>query len=304
MTSTTPTTRTPTTRTPTTRTSTRLRTEEYDVLVEDDSVGDLRLHVREVGPADGSPLLFLHGIMGHRRDWDVLIDHMGGRGHRVVALDQRGHGRSDWAASYRVADMATDAIAVIEQLGLAPLPIVGHSMGAMVASMVAGRRPDLVDCIVLVDIVPESLETEFALQMPEMFHAMAASTYDAVDDAVAEWQEGNPLARPDLLRNYVAHALTPGEDGRLRWGFDARGLRSFIDGVTPDELREALDRVQCPSLVVRGEHSPVTTPELAEAVARRLGRATVVEIAGGGHDLGVEQPEAVTGAVTDFLTTR
>jgi pimeloyl-ACP methyl ester carboxylesterase len=273
------------------------RVSERDLLA-----GGVRLHVREVGDPSSAPLLFLHGIMGHRRDWDVLIDRLATE-RRVIAVDQRGHGRSEWTRSYRVADMADDAIAVIERLGLQPVPIVGHSMGAMVALVVAARRPDLVERIVLIDIVPDSLTTEFAQQLPDMFAAMATATYETVDDAVAEWQAGNPLARPDLLRNYVEHALVAAADGRLRWGFDAVGLQHFVDGVTPDELWRAVDAVSCPGLVVRGELSPLTTVAGAAAVARRLG-ARVVEIPGGGHDLGVERPEPVADAVRDFLDHR
>lgn len=270
---------------------------ERDVLA-----GGVRLHVREVGDPGAAPVLVLHGIMGHRRDWDVLTDRLAAD-RRVLAVDQRGHGRSEWTRSYRVADMAGDAIAVIEELLRPPVPIVGHSMGAMVALLVAARRPELVERIVLIDIVPESLTTEFARQMPEMFAAMATARYDTVDAAVAEWQAGNPLARPVLLRNYVEHALEAADDGRLRWGFDAVGLQRFVDGITPDELWRAIDAVVCPSLVVRGELSPVTTVAGCAEVARRLG-SRVVEIAGGGHDLGVERPVPVAEAVRDFLRER
>lgn len=272
------------------------RVDERDV-----AVGGRRIHLRDVGEPADPPLLFLHGIMGHRRDWDVLVDRVATR-HRVIAVDQRGHGRSDRAAGYRVADMADDAVAVIEQLGIAPVTIVGHSMGAMVAFIVAARRPDLVDRLVAIDLVPASLEAEPVHQMPEVFAAMARASYASVDDAVTEWQAANPLARPDLVRNYVAHALVAGPDGRLRWGFDALGLRSFFDGVTPDELWAAIDAVRCPSLVVRGERSPVVTSDQAIELSERLGGAGLVTIAGGGHDLGVEQPEAVADAVLAFLS--
>jgi pimeloyl-ACP methyl ester carboxylesterase len=272
------------------------RIEERDVVV-----GGVRLHLREVGETGAAPVLFLHGIMGHRRDWDVLIDRVGER-CCVIAVDQRGHGRSEWTHSYRVVDMADDAIALIEHLGVAPVPIVGHSMGAMVALVVAARRPELVDRIVLIDIVPDSLTTEVAFQMPEMFEALAAASYTTVEEAVAEWQAGNPRARTDLLRNYVTHALVSGPDGRLRWRFDALGLRGFVAGVTPDDLWSAADAVTCPSLVVRGEHSRLTTPDQAATLARRLGGGPVVVIPDGGHDLGVEQPESVADAVLEFLT--
>lgn len=270
--------------------------DEHNVMA-----GDVRLYVRQVGEPHAPPVLFLHGIMGHRRDWDVFIDRLAAS-HRVIAPDQRGHGRSAWSHSYRVSEMADDAVALVERLELGSCPIVGHSMGAMVGLVVAARRPDLVERLVLVDIVPGSMETEFAAQMPDMFEAMAAATYASVDDAVAEWQAGNPLAQPDLLRNYVTHALVPDGVGRLRWGFDARGLRAFSSGVTGTELWQAIDAVSCPALVVRGQHSPVTTVREAGEVARRLGDATVVEIPAGGHDLGVEQPEAVAETVLDFLS--
>ena len=270
------------------------RIEEHDVVV-----GGIRLHVREVGGIDMPPVLFLHGIMGHRRDWDVLIDRVGER-HRVIAVDQRGHGRSEWTRSYRVAEMADDAIALTEHLGVTPVTIVGHSMGAMVALVVAGRRPELADRIVLIDIVPESLATEVGARMPEMLEAMAAASYATIDEAVAEWQAGNALARSDLLHNYVTHALVTGPDGRFRWGFDTSGLRSFPD-VSPDELRAVADAVRCETLLVRGEHSPVTTPDQVSSLARRLSDARIVTIPGGGHDLRVEQPEAVADAVLEFL---
>lgn len=264
--------------------------------------GGVRLHVRRVGAPEAPPLVFLHGIMGHRRDWDVFIDQVGQR-FQVIVPDQRGHGRSEWTRTYRIADLADDAIALIEHLDLAPVPIVGHSMGGMVALVVAARRPDLVDRLATVDIVPGSMATELGLRIPELFEEMAAASYGSIDEAVAEWQTGNPLARPDLLRNYVEHALVTDPGGRLRWGFDARGLRSFPDGVTSDQLWAAIDAVSCPALVVRGEHSPVTTQGEVAEVARRLGAAAVVEIPGGGHDLGIEQPEAVADAVLDFLAT-
>lgn len=277
---------------------TPMRVAERDVVVD-----GVRLHVRTVGAADAPTVLVLHGMLGHRRDWDVLIDALGAH-HRVVTVDQRGHGRSAWTESYRVGELAADAIGLIETLDLAPVPIVGHSMGAMVALLVAARRPDLVDRIAVIDIVPTSLATEFGRQLPEVLATLASVSYATVDDAVAEWIAGNPLARPELLRNYVAHAVVPDAAGRLRWGFDAARLHTFVDSVTPEQLWEAIDAVTCPCLVVRGEHSPLTTDAEAWEVARRLGDARLVEIAGGGHDLGVEQPEAVTDAVAAFLRTR
>lgn len=265
----------------------------------DVTVGGRRLRLRQVGDPAAPPVLFLHGIMGHRRDWDVLIDALGVSRH-VLALDQRGHGESDHAPSYRVDELADDAIELVDTLEVGPVALIGHSMGAMAAVVAAARRPDLVRTLVLVDMVPEIVRSDFASQMPAMFDALADARYDTVDAAVDEWQATNPLADRALLRNYVDHALR--HDGTaLRWGFDARGLRDFSQQTEPADLWAAIDAVSCPTLVVRGEHSPLTTRAGVAELARRVGDGTVVEIPGGGHDLGVEQPWPVAVAAATFL---
>jgi esterase len=258
-----------------------------------------RFHYLTAG--GGSPMLVLHGIMGLAHEWDTLTTHFA-RDHRVVALDQRGHGESDWADTYTAAAMADDAIAAIEGLDLAPVRLVGHSMGGMVGMLVAARRPDLVERLAIVDITPDSLREEVVAGVVEWIDLLHRSSYATVDEATAVWIEGNTLARPSLMRHYARHNLTPGEDGRLRWRFDTGGVGTFVTGgVTASELWNAVDAITIPTLLVRGAHSFAVSSEDARVLMWRLADPSYAEIGEGGHDLGVEQPEAVAGEVRDFL---
>jgi pimeloyl-ACP methyl ester carboxylesterase len=264
-------------------------------------VNGIRLHYLERGDPKAQPVVVLHGIMGHCREWDVLTDVLAAR-FRTVAVDQRGHGQSDWTDTYTVPAFAGDLVDLIEQLGLAPTHVVGHSLGAMAAMVAAASRPELVDRVVLIDIGPESLSTEWAEELPATLDALAASSYPQVDDAVEEWLAGNDLADPALTRHYVRHCLKRDPDGRLVWRFDGAGLARFpTDGVDDEMLWRAVDGLVAPTLLLRGQHSPLLSRAAADSLVERLHDGRLEEIPDGGHDLGVEQPAAVAAATARFL---
>ncbi|MFP3913517.1 MAG: alpha/beta fold hydrolase [Actinomycetota bacterium] len=261
-------------------------------------VGDLDLAYRESGDPGGAAVLVLHGIMGHAREWDVLVDALSPR-FRVIGLDQRGHGRSDWAEEYTAKAMAADIVDVVGALDLAPVCIVAHSMGAMAAQIATALRPDLVDRLVIIDIAPASVE-EAGPMLAEWMEGLVARRYRDADEALDEWMTGNHLAREPLMRHYVEHNLVADGSG-LRWRFDPRIREFVLGGVTAAELWEAIDRITVPTLLIRGEHSPHLSEEAARAVLDRLPDGRFARIRSGAHDLGVEQPEQVAAAVQAFL---
>ena len=101
-----------------------------------------RFHFLEWGDPGAAPLVLLHGGNQSAHSWDLVSLHLAGR-YRVLALDQRGHGDSEWArdAAYGIGEMAEDAIAFIAQLGLERPIVMGHSMGGRVTMEVLKRRP-------------------------------------------------------------------------------------------------------------------------------------------------------------------
>lgn len=261
----------------------------------------VRLHYRVAGDPQASPVVILHGIMGHGREWDVLTAALA-PAHQVVVLDQRGHGRSAWASDYTAATMSTDLLTVIDGLALDRPAVVGHSLGAMVAMLAAAARPETISRLVVLDAGPDTISGEMAADLAAFMRALATARYDTVDAAVAEWSQ-NPLADPAHLRHYVTHALAPGQDGRWRWMFDGIGLNGFSAGVSETQLWAAVDAITCPTLIVRGQHSPALSPGTADEMLRRLPDGRLAVIPGAAHDLGVEQPTAVAEVVSAFLVT-
>lgn len=264
-------------------------------------VNGLRFHCRTTGPPGSAQVVVLHGIMGHSREWDTLVQTVS-QDFRVMAVDQRGHGQTDWASEYTATAMADDVAGLVEVSATPPVHLIGHSMGAMAAALCAADRPELIGRLVLIDIGPDSLTSEWAAELPSTLEAFADASYLDVDQALREWLESDPLAREPLLRHYAEHNLVPGHDGRLKWRFDAAGLVRFAtDGVTEEQLWNAISRISAPTLLIRGEHSELLSRPTAHQVVRRLERGELIEIAGAGHDLGVQQPEAVAAAISRFL---
>ncbi|RHW29182.1 alpha/beta hydrolase [Nocardioides immobilis] len=120
--------------------------------------GEVRLFYTTHGWNSGSsPLVFVHGWTCDSNDWVWQLSHFSSA-RTCLALDLRGHGRSSVPSSgFRLVDYATDVVAVLEEVG--PAVLVGHSMGALVSSLVAVDRPDLVKALVVVD-APYALEAD------------------------------------------------------------------------------------------------------------------------------------------------
>jgi pimeloyl-ACP methyl ester carboxylesterase len=115
--------------------------------------GGVRLAWRDFG-GDGQSVLLLHGLAGHADEWAQTASWLTAR-CRVVALDARGHGRSErFPADVSRDAVVADAVFVVEQLRLQPVVVVGQSVGGLTALSLAARQPELVRGLVLVDASP------------------------------------------------------------------------------------------------------------------------------------------------------
>jgi len=138
--------------------------------------GTVGLNVRVDGPADGPPILLLHGIISSSVTWDWLVPRLSDR-YRMLRLDFRGHGESDRAPGrYGMADYLADAVAACEQVVGGPVIVIGHSLGGVTAAALAQTRPDLVRGALLED-APLADYDEVAA---------AAAEGDAVPDVLVE----------------------------------------------------------------------------------------------------------------------
>lgn len=132
-------------------------------------VDENRLFCTDEG-RDREPVLFVHGGTCDSHDWSMQIGAFAER-HRVIVPDLRGHGRSEQnGASHLPSDYVTDLAVMLEKLDAAPAVVVGHSLGALVASILSVERPDLVRAVVVVDPA-WGFAKEFAAAMTVAFHA-------------------------------------------------------------------------------------------------------------------------------------
>ncbi|MEV0197585.1 alpha/beta hydrolase [Nonomuraea sp. NPDC050691] len=119
-------------------------------MIREAAVNGIKLSFREEGDPGSPALVLLHGRTADHNDWNGITQHFAAR-HHVIAPDLRGHGASEYPGSYAVPDMADDVAALLRHLGIGRAVVVGHSLGGVVACLLAVRHPGLVGRLVLED---------------------------------------------------------------------------------------------------------------------------------------------------------
>jgi esterase len=264
------------------------------------SVNGLRLHYLDWGGGDAPVLLLLHGAFWNARVWDALAPDLVGP-YRVLALDQRGHGSSEWADDYGWMRLVEDLEQFQSSLALNRFSIVGHSMGGMMAYMFAGRHPDAVERLIVLDMGPEQ-RTPTLVQIQAQAAMLIDVPFAGPEDALSAIREAVPLADERLLANAVAGNLKAESDGTWRWRYDTRrrstGRRQRRP--EPDEQWEALRAITCPVLLLRGE-TGILPAEIARRMVQEMQHCRLVDVAGSGHNPHLERPGEVRGLIHDFL---
>lgn len=265
----------------------------------------VELRYLEWGEAKNPALVLLHGFMSHAHTWDTFSGAAAARFH-VIALDQRGHGNSGWPhePDYAPEHYAADLEAVIEALRLAPVVLVGHSMGGRSAAISAAAHPERVGKLVIVDTPPEpppllrQMRAE-ALKNPppeNPRHPQFTTVEEVVKSAMAEY----PLTPEPLLRHATRHNLKQLPSGTYTWKHDPRLFNSFLRA-KPFDLYGELAKLRCPTLLVRGSESPMLSEDLARKMVSRIPRCTYAVIQGAAHDVCMCQPDAFNREVLKFL---
>src|SRR4051812_31492498 len=226
----------------------------------------VELNVAIDGPADGVPVVFLHGVSGSTRTYDWLPAEITG-GRRILRVDLRGHGESGHApGTYRVDRYGADVAALLRAVAGHPAVLVGHSLGGAVAWGVAQRHPELVAAAFLEDPPlymgePEEHERNEAIRFfPRMRDRAIAWQRDGVDPAVAAEEIGADPGGPDpsvRMRDVVFDdALVASADAHLR--------------MDPEVLTAAADRS---TLADMDTAAPLSAPVLILAADDAYGAA-------------------------------
>ncbi len=268
----------------------------------------LRLHYVDWGNYGVQPMVLLHGLQDCARSWDFFSHNMRSEYH-VIALDHRGHGDSDWAeppkTGYRLQDYVSDVEALVEQLGLDNIVLMGHSAGGRNAFVYATRRPERVASLVIVDIDPDAVNPESR----GMFNRYLSESdeWESLEAVIERLRSRQPNSSEDMLEHQARHmtrsVLDESESrdelrgGRRVWKRDRKLLEAYE---RPDLWRE-WRQIAHPTLILRGRQSNLLTHEVAVNMREAIPRVRLVELDGGGHWFYQEFPGAFEAAVRWFL---
>jgi pimeloyl-ACP methyl ester carboxylesterase len=262
----------------------------------------LRFHYRDwASKREGAPdLLLLHGFTGHARSWDAFAEAMTDR-HRVLALDQRGHGESGWAPAdkYGTGEMADDLQAFVGALGLSGFTLLGLSMGGAVTMEYAGRRPKALAACVIVDIGPEIVTAGMERIQTGV---RARDVFASRDEAFAVARAANARPPEAHHRHRSDHSLMRTEDGRWTYRYD-RALRAPGNrrGRDAEAAWRACANINVPTLLIRGELSDILSPEVAQRMLDTIPDVRFALVADSGHSVPLDAPDGFLAAARQFL---
>jgi pimeloyl-ACP methyl ester carboxylesterase len=256
----------------------------------------LRLHYLEWGSDQTRIMVLLHGIGDNAHIWDHFSRAAADR-WKIIALDQRGHGLSDWAVPpvYRCDDYVADLDRLIHDLQLTGIVLMGHSMGALHATRYASQCPEKVSGLIHADIepCPPEWNKKYLLNLYEQLPAY----YESVDEYIVEIQKNSLYADQKMLCDIASFALTRGKDGKYRRRFD-REVLSHFDHY---DLWPSLSNIKCPSLIIRGKESRVMGDEIAREMSRMIPQGKFAEVPKATHPLHTDNPIGFQRAIFDFL---
>jgi len=281
-----------------------LDVDEVVVPVEHDVVVDgLRLHYLDWGRHDRPALVFLHGGCLTAHSWDLVCLALRGDFH-CLAVDQRGHGDSEWSPilDYGPDAHVRDIRGLIEQLDLTKPVLIGQSLGGLNAMTYAAQAADRLAGIVMVDVGPDVQSS--AVKRITNF-VTGDPGHGSVEDFVQRARAFNPRRDPRLLRYSLRHNLRRLPDGTWTWKYDRRGLSDeYFASVRRglDQLRDGSDVITCPVLVVRGVESEALSDTQAARFAGALPDGRWAKVENAGHTVQGDNPRGLARVLTHFLT--
>ena len=267
-------------------------------------INGIRLHYLDWGKYGNQQMLLLHGFMGHAHVWDSFSLQFRNYFH-VIALDQRGHGDSQWSkeAAYSIDEHFSDLAGFVEALDLKDLVLMGHSMGGRNALFYAACIPERVHRLILVDSRPaNSAESCKALKKLLLHFPLQAESLDQVVESI---QGLYPYLSAATAYHLAKHGYRRSDYGRYVPKYDTRMSLQFEKAdYSAENIWSFLNNVSCPTLVVRGEESPFLSREDAKKMCSVFPRAVLREIPYATHMPVQENPDDFNKVVLDFLSER
>ncbi len=265
------------------------------------SINGLKLHYLDWGSASKQAMLLLHGFIALANAWDYFAPAFSHRYH-VLALDQRGHGESQWPsnAAYTTEDHLVDIACFVDALNLDNFVMVGHSMGGRNAIMYSGCFPDKVAQLILIDCRPVS-DLESSGAIGELLSIIPDET-SSIDEVALELKCLYPRLSLEMACYLASHCFMQMPNGKFSPKCDlTMKEQAKRAGYRVSDLWPFLEYITCPTLIIRGAESPVLPREIAQRMCQANHNARLVEIEGATHLPPQENPTAFEEVVKCFL---
>jgi len=248
----------------------------------------INIHYTRTGGSQ-PPVILLHGLTANGACWTALA-HAMDADYDVIMPDARGHSQSsvpDYGYGYD--EHANDVVGLIKALRLSPAILIGHSMGGMVAAVLASRNPQLLRGLILADPTFLSPKVQREVRDSDVADQHRRYLKMSLDDLVAEARIRHPQRSLDTIELLVRARLQT-------------SLAAF-DVLTPPnpDYRQVVSAIEVPSLLVIGGPAGVVSPDVAADLQRLNPRFQVEQIPEAGHGLHYDQPERFAAVVKAFL---
>ncbi len=242
------------------------------------------------------PVVVLHGLFGMSDNWKSMADRIGQK-HCVYALDQRNHGLSFHSEAFNYDVLCADLHQFIEEKAIAPVKLIGHSLGGKVAMRYALEHEENVSKLVVVDIAPKAYEHhplfEHFIEVLSKLNLEKLQSRSDADDTLKQ-DIPHTAVRQFLLKN-----LARGDDNGFYWKINLPAVRANLTAVfkaiTSDHTFNK------PTLFVRGGRSDYIKDEDTDSIRNLFPQAEIATVEGATHWLHAEQPDAFCRELSRFL---
>ena len=250
----------------------------------------MKLHFRELGA--GQPMIILHGLFGFSDNWQTHAKKFA-EYYRVILVDLRNHGHSDWSDEFSYDLMVDDLKELCHDLNLKNILMIGHSMGGKVAILFAQKHKELLDKLVVVDI---------GIKAYPMHHQHILAGMHAIDlPKIQLRKEAEEILKQyidsDGVRQFLLKNLYWKEKGQLAWRMNLSVLEREMENIL-SALPEK--EVMLPTLFIRGELSNYILDEDIEQLEDQFPDSEIVTIKNAGHWVHAEAPEEFVDSVLGF----
>lgn len=250
----------------------------------------MKLHYRETG--EGRPFVILHGLFGNSDNWQTHGKRLS-EYYRVIMVDLRNHGHSDWSDDFSYELMVSDVKELFDELGLRDAILLGHSMGGKAAMIVAQKYPELLDKLIIVDIGIKS----YPPHHQHILEALNTLDLSKIDNRSQADEHLSKYIDSVGVRQFLLKNIYWIEKGKMAWRMNVPVLEREMD-IILSEIEHQECFVQ--TLFIRGGLSEYILDEDIPAIEDVFPDSEFVTIENAGHWVHAEQPDAFMDAVLGF----